>query len=287
MHIINRISCILLLLFGVFTGAGVGANDQSEAQEIAAQKLLHNAVEYYRVQGDAAFAAFSRQGEFIDGEHYVFVIDTQGTMLASGGTSAVLIGRNVFNILEPELRDALAKELAGTGDGNVHSAEYRWLNARDGRVERKRVYFQREGDRVIAVGLYLPRATPDQAEKFLQRVASALERDPKGTVQAINDLSAGFHEDDLYAFVVDQQNHRYVAHGYNPRLIGVDFATINDPQGKPVGQPILEMMAKAERGGYDYSWKNPVTGKVEDKHALIRKVGNYLVAVGYYRKPRT
>lgn len=284
MHMINRISCALLLTLGVLGAAGASA--QTEQQETAAKSLLSNAVEYYRMQGDAAFAAFSRQGEFIDGEHYVFVIDDDGTMLASGGTSAVLIGRNVLNTLEPELRDALSQALAGSNDGQIHSAEYRWMNARDGRVERKKVYFQREGDRVIAVGLYLPRATPEQAEKFLDRVATAVEKDPEATLRAINDLSPQFHEDDLYAFVVDQSNHRYLAHGYNKRLIGVDFATVEDPQGKPVGVPILKLMETADRGGYDYSWKNPVTGKVEDKHALIRKVGNYLVAVGYYRKPR-
>lgn len=280
MHIINRISLSILLVLGT-VGSASAASDRQEAN---AQALLHNAVEYYRVQGDAAFAAFSRQGEFIDGEHYVFVIDNTGTMLASGGTSAVLIGRNVLKTLEPELRDALTQALSGADDGQVHSAEYRWMNARDGRVERKKVYFQREGDRVIAVGLYLPRATPEQAEKFLDRVVAAVDKDPEGTVWAINDLSADFHEDDLYVFVVDQRNRRYAAHGYNPRLIGVDFSTIKDPQGKPVGEPILKLMANAERGGYDYSWKNPVTGKIEDKHALVRKVGNYLVAVGYYRK---
>lgn len=284
MHIINQISLSIVLALGA-TGLA-SAGEQVATQEANAQKLLHNAVEYYRVQGDAAFAAFSRQGEFIDGEHYVFVIDSQGKMLASGGTSAVLIGRNVLNSLEPELREALTQALAGSGDGEVHSAEYRWMNARDGRVERKKVYFQREGDRVIAVGLYLPRATPEQTEKFLDRVATALEKDPEATIRAINDLSADFHEDDLYAFVVDQTNQRYVAHGYNTRLIGVNFSTIKDPQGKPVGVPILSMMETAERGGYDYSWKNPVTGKIEDKHALIRKVGHYLVAVGYYRKTR-
>lgn len=261
----------------------------SQAQQVSdgeqARRLLQSAVEYYRMQGDAALAAFSRQGEFIDGEHYVFVVDTQGTMLASGGSSAVLIGRDVSRVLEPELRTAFAKALASE-EGRIETAEYRWMNVRDARVERKLVYYQRVDERIIAVGHYIPRATPQQAQGLLERAVSALKSDPQGTLGSINNLSADFREDDLYVFVVDLDNRRYLAHGYNLRLLGVDFASIKDPQGKPVGAPILALMGRSDSAGYAYRWKNPVTGKVEDKYALLRKVGHYLVAVGYYREPQ-
>ncbi|MGY4533219.1 cytochrome c [Pseudomonas sp. TE3786] len=252
----------------------------------SAQALLQRAVEYYQVQGDAALAAFSRQGEFIDADRYVFVVDTHGTMLASGGPSAVLIGRDVSSVLAPELLGAFQKALNTPADAGVQSAEYHWKSWADGKVQRKRVYFQRVGERIIAVGEYLPRATPVQAHDLLIRAVAAIEKDPQGSFKAINELSAQFREDDLYVFVIDLDSHRYLAHGYNLRLLGVDFASIHDPQGKPVGAPILALMANREEGGYDYRWKNPVTSKVEDKHALLRKVGKvgkYLVAVGYYR----
>jgi hypothetical protein len=273
-----RSNWLLALCAFLFGTTAVHADEEAQARQ-----LLQRAVDYYQVQGDAAFAAFSRQGEFIDGQHYVFVVDTKGTMLASGGTSAVLIGRDVNQILEPELREAFLQALAGT-EGEVRQAEYHWMNARDGRVERKRVFFQRVGDRVIAVGLYLPRATPQQAENLLARTVQALEQDPEASIAAINGLSPRFREDDLYAFVIDLRSGRYVAHGYNLRLIGVSFARIQDPDGKPVGAPILEMMKTRDQGGYDYRWKNPVTGKIEDKYALLRKTGHLLVAVGYYKK---
>lgn len=277
----NRFYLAIVLLLTLATSSQ--AQDAADGEQ--AKRLLQRAVEYYRMEGDAALAAFSRQGEFIDGEHYVFVVDTKGIMLASGGTSAVLIGRDVSSVLEPELQTAFAQVLAGE-EGRIGTAEYRWMNARDARVERKQVYYQRVGDRIIAVGHYLPRATPQQAQGLLERAVTALEKDPKGTLGSINELSADFREDDLYVYVVDLDNRRYVAHGYNLRLIGVDFATIKDPEGKPVGEPILALMAKTDSAGYDYRWKNPVTAKVEDKHALLRKVGHYLVAVGYYREPK-
>ncbi|MDH4581660.1 calcium channel protein [Pseudomonas sp. BN415] len=274
---------LIALLWGAFALLITPATVQADEEQRARQLLLR-AVEYYQLQGDAAFAAFSRQGEFIDGEHYVFVVDTHGTMLASGGTSAVLIGRDVTEALEAELRDGFRQALQGA-EGEVRVAEYRWMNARDGRVERKRVFFQRVGDRVIAVGLYLPRATPQQAEQLLQRVVTALEQDPQAGIAAINALSPRFREDDLYVFVIDLDTGRYLAHGYNLRLLGVAFASVRDPDGKPVGAPILALMKDRRAGGYDYRWKNPVTGKVEDKYALLRKTGHLLVAVGYYKKP--
>ncbi|MCI0916285.1 cache domain-containing protein [Pseudomonas stutzeri] len=270
-----RLLCGASTLLAVIAAAH--ANDDQESRA-----LLKQAVDYYRVQGDAALAAFSRQGEFIQNDRYVFVIDTAGTMLASGGPSAVLIGRDVSSVLEPELREAFVAALGATE--GVQVAEYRWMNWKDGREERKRVYFQRVGQRFIAVGHYLPRATPEQAEGLLARAATAIEADPAASFDAINSLSASFREDDLYVFVIDLRNQRYVAHGYNKRLLGVDFATIHDPEGQPVGEPILQLMKHTETAGFDYRWKNPVTSKVENKHALLRKVGDYLVAVGYYQK---
>ncbi|MFP6851558.1 MAG: cache domain-containing protein [Pseudomonas sp.] len=276
MYRINGLLAVLALLF-------VNATAQADEEQLARQLLLR-AVDYYQVQGDAALAAFSRQGEFIQGDRYVFVVDTAGTMLASGGPSAVLIGRDVSEVLEPELRKAFEQALQATEDNGVQAVEYRWMNQRDGREELKRVYFQRVGERLIAVGHYLPRATPEQAETLLQHAAKAIEADPEASFEAINSLSSNFRVDDLYVFVIDLRNQRYVAHGYNKRLLGVDFATIHDPDGQPVGAPILQLMRHANTGGTDYRWKNPVTSKVEKKHVLLRKVGDYLVAVGYYRK---
>lgn len=278
MRLISLLWSALVLMSSI----GIAQGDEAER----ARKLLQRAVDYYRAQGDAAFAAFSRQGEFIDGEHYVFVLDSQGIMLASGGTSAELIGRDVSQALEPELRHGFRQALKGA-EGQVRVAEYRWMNVHDARVERKRVFFQRVGDRIIAVGLYLPRATPQQASQLLDRAVAALEQDPKSSIAAINSLSPSFREEDLYVFVIDLNTGRYVAHGYNLRLLGMEFVEVRDPDGKPVGAPILDLMKDREEGGYDYRWKNPVTGKVEDKYALLRKTGHLLVAVGYYKNPKS
>lgn len=254
-----------------------------EAQEApAAKALLEKAVARYRQEGDKALAEFSRQGEFVDGERYVFVTDTNGIMLASGGPSVVLIGRDVSSVLDPELQKSFKQVLQTPESAGVQQAEYRWQNWADGKIERKRVYFQRVANRVLAVGYYLPRAAPAQAKALLDKASKALVADEKGTFDAINSLKGGFLQDDLYVFVVNTDTKRYVAHGTNLRLVNTDFSKVKDPEGKPVGLPMLEMLKKQSEGEYEYRWRNPVTSKIEHKHAYMRKVGNFLVAVGYY-----
>lgn len=272
----------LLLAAGLALCAAL-AQAEDAAQDVRASALLKRAADYYQLQGDAALPAFSRQGEFTDGDRFVFVVDSRGTLLASGGPTAVLIGREVSKVLAPELKNAFTQAFSASGDRGIQTVEYRWNNSAQQRVELKRVYFQRVGDRVIAATQSIPHASATQAQQLLGRAAVALGKDPDGTIKAINDLSSDFREDDLYVFVVDSRTGRYVAHGYNLRLVGVDFATIHDPAGKPVGAPIIALMRTSNAAKYDYHWKNPVTGRVDDKYALIQKVGHYLAVVGYYR----
>ncbi|AUG06488.1 cache domain-containing protein [Pseudomonas sp. S09G 359] len=272
-----RISWLLLLCFSQVHAA---TTEDKDAE--AAKALLEKALAYYQSNGDKAFAAFSRQGEFVDHDRYVFVVDTHGVLLASGGPSSALIGRDVNEVLGPDLRESFQAALDVPEGQGIQQADYRWQNWNDGKVERKHVFYQRVGERIVAVGYYLPRATPEQARALRNKAATALLKDEAGTLKAINSLQGGFLQDDLYVFVVDLNTQRYVAHGTNLRLINTDFSKIKDPDGKPVGEPILKLLAEQDQGEYKYRWKNPVTDKVENKHAYVRKVGHFMVAVGYY-----
>ena len=277
LHKLALLGSMLLLCLGQVQAANT---EKSDSQ--AAIALLEKALAYYHENGDKAFAAFSRQGEFVDKDRYVFVLDTKGVMLASGGPSSALIGRDVSETLGPDLQKTFKDALKVPEGNGIQQAEYRWQNWADGKIERKHVYYQRVGQRILAVGYYLPRASAEQAMALLNKAAADLAKDEKGTLSAINSLKGGYLQDDLYVFVVDLNTRRYIAHGTNLRLINTDFSKISDPEGKPVGEPMLALMAGQDYGEYDYRWKNPVTGKVEDKHAYLKKIGHFLVAVGYY-----
>jgi cytochrome c len=247
-----------------------------------AKALLQRAVALYKAQGDEAFAAFSRQGEFIDHELYVYVLDDQSVMLASGGPSVVMIGRPMMSLLDPELKQAFTQIVSQPETGHLQEIEYRWKNPADGQVERKHTYYQRIGNRFLAVGYYRTRAEPEAARRLLTQAVEAVQSDPTGTFRRINDLDKPFLQDDLYVFVVDWESQHYVAHGYDLRRVGSDFSAVKDPDGKPIGQDMLALAGKQPEGEYAYKWRNPITHKIENKHAYFKREGKYLVVVGYY-----
>lgn len=249
-----------------------------------ARALLARAVAYYRERGDEAFAAFNEPAQFVDAELYVYVLGTDGIFLASGGSSSALIGRQVKNMRDafgtPFFYDMLEKaKAADTG-----TVEYRWLNRLHHKPERKIAYFQKVRNRILAVGYYIPRASSEQATALLDRAVAAVKADPAKAIAAFNDLNGGFIEDDLYVFVVDLNDGKFKAHGVSPRLVDSDGFALTDPNGKPIIRQMADALKAGERGELDYAWRNPVTRQVEEKHTRFRKVGDLLVAVGYYTR---
>ena len=257
-----------------------------EQQAASAAQLLQKAIAAYREEGNAAFARFSRQGEFIDGDQYVYVVDENGYMLASGGPSAALIGRDITPLLDPELKEAFNSALQAPESDTVSSAEYRWMNWNDGKVERKQVFYQKVDGKTFAVGYYLPRSSEAAAKALLDDAAAAIADDAEATIARINRLDPEFNRDDLYVFVVDMDSMSMVAHGYSRRLLNIHFPDLKNRDGLRVGQQILDAVEAGE-DSVTYTWPNPVTERPEEKKTLIRKVGNYLVAVGYYQEPVT
>ena len=159
--VLKRLVYIALACALAQTGA-LGANAATPAANatvsaedaVRAQALLKRAVAYYKAIKDLALAHFSPQGEFVDDELYVYVVSTRGVMLASGGLPSSYIGSNIA-----DLQDAVGKRFVReildkarrNGSGTV---EYHWLNATSNKTERKIAYFQKVGDRIIAVGYY-------------------------------------------------------------------------------------------------------------------------------------
>lgn len=116
----------------------------------------------------------------------------------------------------------------------------------------------------------------------MNRVVQSINENPEETIEKINGLSPEFLQDDLYAFVIDRDSERFVAHGYNRRLVGSDFNKIRSTDKKPIGKSILEMAEANNSGKISYLWPNPTTNSNEPKITLFRVTGKYIVAVGYY-----
>ena len=273
-----------LLPFGTLAEAQIAQPPVGYEQEAAnARALLQNAVTYYKEHGDAALPAFSRQGEFITGDLYVYVVSSDGIMLASGGPSIRLIGRDVSNVLKSDEENLFNKALKNP-EGQIFEGEYRWSSWNTTKEIRKHAYYERVGDRIIVVGYYLPRSTPDEARALLDKASQAFSHNPEQAIEKINTLAPDFYQDDLYVLAVNLENERIVAHGYNKRLINTNFNALRSSDNQTIGTKMLETLKSQSNAEISYAWRNPVTGKAEPKTTYIRKVGSYLVAVGYYSK---
>jgi cytochrome c len=273
------IGLCLVSLVGVAQQASVDAYD---ADSHRANALLVKAVAEYKAKGDVALAEFSRQGAYVDGDLYIYVVDTSGVMLASGGPSVSLVGKPVVSVLDDDLKAVFQQAISQPDDGIVRSAEYRWWNWQHAKVERKRVFYQRVKDRVISVGYYMPRSSPEQAQQLLRQISAQIASDAKTTLGLINQHDKQLTQDDLYAFVVDLKTQRFVAHGFSPRLVGTDFKSLRSVDGKPIGEDILKQMNSHETGEIAYLWRNPITGQNEYKRTFLQRVNGYIVAVGCY-----
>lgn len=273
---------ILSTLFSTSVLAAENSVSYASSEADRARNLLDKAVAYYQSEKDMALGAFSRQGKFTDGDLYVYVLGTDGVMLASGGSSSVLIGRHVSGMEDYEGQLFFKEMLAMANSVGNGTVEYHWLNRSANKVEHKITYFQKVEERVIAVGYYIPRATDEEAKTLLKNAASAVRNNPERAFAAFNDLNGGYVQDDLYVFVIALEDAHFRAHGVSPRLVGSDGMSLLDTDGRPVIQEMISVAKTKSRGAIDYAWLNPVTGVIEKKHTFFRRIDGFLVAVGFY-----
>lgn len=246
------------------------------------QSLLDRAEAHLRDHGDQALAGFSRAGEFQDGDLYVYVIDMDGNFLASGGASTTLIGRNVTDLSDSSGRRFIREILDGARTRASGRVEYRWRNPIRGGDEPKIATYRRVGERILVVGAYVPHASFELAKSLVWRAVHELKANGEGAFARFNSLNGGFAHDDLYVFVIGLDDEIMHANGGHPRLVGRKSGDLVDTGGRHFVRDMLALARTRGEGEVRYTWRNPVTQKVENKRSYIVRVGNYLVGAGAY-----
>jgi cytochrome c len=257
------------------------ANTEDAAR---AQVLLKRAVAHYSESKDPRLTDFGSKGQFVDGELYVYVVSGAGVMLASGGPSSSLVGRNVTDQEDAAGKRFIREMLARARAHESGTVRYRWLNPVDNRVENKVAHFQKLGDRIIVVGHYIPRATPAEARALLARAVDTLRTDPDAAIKAFNEPHGRYVENDLYVFVVRISDKQFLADEADRVLIGTDARLIHDYTGRPLFEKMMAALGDRDQGEVDYAWSNPLTNKGEHKHTFLAKADDMLVGVGYYAR---
>ena len=130
--------------------------------------------------------------------------------------------------------------------------------------------------KVVRASVKEARTLLDQAVRLME------EKAPAEAFAAFNHSKGAFVKNDLYVFVVGRDGIMH-AHGGAPEgLVGMQVQDLRDASGKALIREILEVAPAKGSAEVQYVWLNRVSNRVEDKTALVRKVGDYVVAVGYY-----
>jgi uncharacterized protein len=126
--------------------------------------------------------------------------------------------------------------------------------------------------------------TRDEATAMVRRVQDKFRKEgPEATFRAINSKAPGFADRDLYPFVTELTG-LCVANGVTPAVTGKNLIDLKDQDGKFMIQEFVRTASNPPGQGWvDYRWLNPVTKTIEDKSALIERMGNYFVGVGVYK----
>lgn len=128
-----------------------------------------------------------------------------------------------------------------------------------------------------------PHASSGDAQKLLDRaVAEMAKVGPAGAFAEFNDAKSAFRDKDLYVFVFSTKG-VYEASGGNPRLVGTSAIDMTDAEGKLLVQAMIAAVRDQPQGKVDYVWLNRADNRVEHKVSLVRRVGDHIVGVGYYK----
>lgn len=250
--------------------------------ELRAEALLAIAVQHIKNNGPQGAADFNDESVFVDRDLYVYALGMDGMMLGSGGWSRSLVGQSVLNETDTHGQYFFQKMIEMAREQDRGQIQYHWFNPAGPFDEPKVTDFVKQGDVIVAVGYYPPRATRRQAQQLLQRAIDTLAAQPNPAFDVFHDSDGEFISNDLYVFAVDVDNGLFVAHGASPSLVGSDAYALLDAMGRNV---VLEMANMAQARGHgelDYFWINPMTGRIESKHTFFRLQDGYLVAVGSY-----
>lgn len=272
-------------LAGLAMVLATAASAAEHATPREARALFDQAVAYLKANGpEKSWKAFNnRGGPFVKKDLYVYVIDRKGTYIANGAAPVDLVGLNVLDTVDASGTPLFRQMIAVTDKQEEARIRYVWLNRKSNHVEPKVAWLHREGDYILGVGYYAPRATADDARAMLDAASAEVKKQGLDkALAAFNDPRGRFVRDDLYVFAVNLASGKFEAHGMNPKWTGTDASDLHDVEGHSLVKEMLELAKSKGEGTVDYVWRNPVTNAVEKKRTFIRRENGSLIGVGFY-----
>jgi cytochrome c len=126
------------------------------------------------------------------------------------------------------------------------------------------------------------RGTPDEAKAMMMQAVEHYSQ--VGRERALKDFNGKtppFADRDLYVACIDN-NHKLVANGGYPSLVGTSTDAWKDADGNQLGKSIADAMSPEGEAIIKYRWYNPLSKKIEPKTGFFHKVGTDICGVGAY-----
>ena len=127
-----------------------------ERPEDYAKYWVEQAIKFYKAVGkQVALAEFSNpNGMFIQGEMYIFVLSSTGTMLAHG-VNERFVGIDFSDVKDSDGKNFNTEILAAANSKGSGWVEYKWYHPRRNRVLPKKAYFEKVEDVIVCSAIYM------------------------------------------------------------------------------------------------------------------------------------
>ncbi len=141
---------------------------------------------------------------------------------------------------------------------------------------------------LLTFALLIIAATAQETEKDLavKMVTSAVSfittNGIDAGIKALSDSTGQYVKGELYVFAYDTSG-TMVVHPKNSKLIGKNLINVPDVDGKLFRKDIIEIALTKNTGWVDYKYKNPESGKIEDKTTYVALAGTLIVCCGVYK----
>jgi len=289
-----------------------------------AKRWVDKAVAFYvATNKEIALAEFSNpQGGFVKGEQYVYVLDTNGAMLAHP-INEKYMGRDFYRLQDLDGK-AFIKEIVDTANTRGFGwVGYKWYDPATRKVAPKTIYFEKVDNMIFCSGVYggdpvsgahepahgviafdespvesvfVPSNPPtglqmeeetelvlDDVKRWVKKAVTFYKANGNGIGLAEFSSPRGrFVGNGLYIYVLDV-NGAMVAHPINEKYVGKDFYRIQDSDGKSFIKTIVDTANDAGSGWVEYKWFNPATKREQLKTVYFEKFDNLIFCSGVYK----
>lgn len=136
---------------------------------------------------------------------------------------------------------------------------------------------------VASFGVAFAVSNANEAKEMVEKAAAYYQANGKEkALKEFNNPKGQFVKGELYVFVYDMGG-TIIAHPVNQKLVGVNSLETPDVDGKMWRKEGMDLVKKSGAGWVDYKYKNPQSGKIEQKTSYLKKTGDIVLGCGAYK----